>query len=109
MLKTFEEALMSAKADVSCGPPYDERTSQRHGYGPWEWDTRATTVELAIPKLRHGKYCPNESRNTGVEPYKRSFRSLPPPACWACRPGEHRTPPRPSRSKAGRAVGHRQV
>src|SRR5256886_4505011 len=63
MVKTFAEALMSAEADALCGGPYgqrsDERTNHRNGYGPREWDTRAGTVELAIPKLRQGSYFPD--------------------------------------------------
>jgi putative transposase len=63
MVKTFAEALMSAEADALCGASYgersDERTNQRNGYRPREWDTRAGTVELAIPKLRQGSYFPD--------------------------------------------------
>jgi transposase-like protein len=63
MVKTFAEALMSAEADAMCGAPYgersDERTNQRNGYRAREWDTRAGTVELAIPKLRQGSYFPD--------------------------------------------------
>jgi transposase-like protein len=63
MVKTFAEALMSAEADAMCGAPYgersDERTNQRNGYRPREWDTRAGTVELTIPKLRRGSYFPD--------------------------------------------------
>ena len=63
MVKTFADALMSAEADAICGAPYgqrsDERTNQRNGYRPREWDTRAGTIELAIPKLRSGSYFPD--------------------------------------------------
>ncbi|GAA0911652.1 hypothetical protein GCM10009558_018080 [Virgisporangium aurantiacum] len=63
MVKTFAEALMSAEPDAMRGAPYgersDERTNQRNGYRPREWDTRAGTVELAIPKLRQGSYFPD--------------------------------------------------
>ena len=63
MVKTFAEALMSAEADAVCGAPYgqrsEERTNQRNGYRAREWDTRAGTVELAIPKLRQGSYFPD--------------------------------------------------
>ncbi|MFF4138976.1 transposase [Streptomyces mirabilis] len=56
MVKTFADALMSAEADVLCNAEYgqvsDERVNHRNGYRPREWDTRAGTVELAIPKLR---------------------------------------------------------
>ena len=63
MVQTFAEALMSAEADAICGAPYgqrsEERTNQRNGYRPREWDTRAGTIELAIPKLRQGSYFPD--------------------------------------------------
>jgi putative transposase len=62
MVKTMAEALMSAEADAMCGAGYgersDERTNRRNGYRDREWDTRAGTVELAIPKLRSGSYFP---------------------------------------------------
>jgi putative transposase len=54
---------MSAEADTLCGAEYgqvsDERVNHRNGYRPREWDTRAGTVELAIPKLRQGSYFPS--------------------------------------------------
>ena len=63
MVKTFAEALMSAEADALCGAGYgersDERVNQRNGYRHRDWDTRAGTVELAIPKLRQGSYFPD--------------------------------------------------
>lgn len=63
MVKTFADALMSADADAICGAPYgqrsDERVNSRNGYRQREWDTRAGTIELAIPKLRQGSYFPD--------------------------------------------------
>jgi putative transposase len=63
MLKTFVEALLSADADALCGAAYGERspdrTNRRNGYRDREWDTRAGTIELAIPKLREGSYFPD--------------------------------------------------
>ncbi|WP_261709318.1 IS256 family transposase [Streptomyces rhizosphaerihabitans] len=63
MVKTFAGALMSAEADALCNAEYgqvsDERVNHRNGYRPREWDTRAGTVELAIPKLRQGSYFPH--------------------------------------------------
>ncbi|MER6692039.1 IS256 family transposase, partial [Streptomyces minutiscleroticus] len=62
MVKTFADALMSAEADTLCNAEYgqvsDERVNLRNGYRPREWDTRAGTIELAIPKLRSGSYFP---------------------------------------------------
>ncbi|MEZ7130359.1 IS256 family transposase [Nonomuraea sp. AD125B] len=63
MVKTMAEALMSAEADGLCGASYgqrsSERTNSRNGYRAREWDTRAGTIELAIPKLRSGSYYPD--------------------------------------------------
>jgi transposase-like protein len=63
MVKTFADALMSAEAEALCGAAYgersDERTNSRNGYRAREWDTRAGTVELAVPKLRTGSYFPD--------------------------------------------------
>jgi transposase-like protein len=63
MLKTFAEALMSAEADTTCGADYQQRsearTNSRNGYRERRWDTRAGSIELAIPKLRSGSYFPD--------------------------------------------------
>jgi hypothetical protein len=63
MLKTFIEALMGAEADALCGAPYgartDERVNSRNGYRARDWDTRAGTMDVAIPKLRSGSYFPD--------------------------------------------------
>jgi putative transposase len=63
MVKTFADALVSAEADALCGAEYgqvsDERVNHRNGYRPREWDTRAGTVELAVPTLRSGSYFPH--------------------------------------------------
>src|ERR671933_1476863 len=63
MLTTFINALMSAEADAVCGAEYGtrsaERTNHRNGYRPREFDTRAGTLDVAIPKLRTGSYFPD--------------------------------------------------
>src|SRR6195952_5226278 len=63
MLTTFVDALMGAEADAICGAPYgtrsSERTNSRNGYRTREWDTRAGTLDVAIPKLREGSYYPD--------------------------------------------------
>ena len=62
MVQTFAEALMGAEADAVCGAGYgersQERTNIRNGYRRRQWDTRAGTIDLAIPKLRQGSYFP---------------------------------------------------
>jgi putative transposase len=63
MVTTFAEALMGAEADAVCGAGYgersDDRTNTRNGYRPREWDTRAGSISLAIPKLRQGSCFPD--------------------------------------------------
>jgi len=63
MIASFANAMMSAQADQACGAGYGERsaerTNQRNGYRAREWDTRAGTVELAVPKLRAGSFFPD--------------------------------------------------
>ncbi len=53
MLTTFINTLMSAEADAVCGAEYGsrsaERTNVRNGYRSREFDTRAGTLEVAIP------------------------------------------------------------
>ncbi len=53
MLTTFINTLMSAEADAVCGAGYGqsspERVNVRNGYRPREFDTRAGTLEVAIP------------------------------------------------------------
>jgi len=55
--------LMSAEADALCGAPYatssPDRVNVRNGYRSREFDTRAGTLDVAIPKLREGSYFPD--------------------------------------------------
>src|SRR5207302_7785052 len=63
MLATFIDALMSAEADAVCGAPYGmpgpDRVNVRNGYRHRDFDTRAGTLDVAIPKLRSGSYFPD--------------------------------------------------
>ena len=63
MVKTFAETLMSAEADAVCGAPYGmpgpDRVNVRNGYRHRDFDTRAGTLDVAIPKLRSGSYFPD--------------------------------------------------
>jgi transposase-like protein len=63
MLSAFIDALMSADADAVCGAPYGtsstERVNVRNGYRHRDFDTRAGTLDVAIPKLRSGSYFPD--------------------------------------------------
>ena len=76
MLSSFVKALMSAEADAVCSAPYGtrtpERTNSRNGYRSRAFDTRAGTIEVAIPKLREGSYFPDWL----LERRKRAERAL---------------------------------
>ena len=62
MIGFAAERLMALETDTLCGAAPGERsaerTNQRNGYRDRDWQTRAGTVELRIPKLRRGSYFP---------------------------------------------------
>src|SRR5690349_20640485 len=62
MIQEFAQRMMVADVEVRCNAGYGEvtpeRVNGRYGYRRREWDTRAGTIELAIPKLRAGSYFP---------------------------------------------------
>ena len=63
LLGTFINTLLSAEADAVCGAEYgtvtQERVNRRNGYRHRDFDTRAGTLDVAIPKLRQGSYFPD--------------------------------------------------
>ena len=76
LLTMFLNTLMSAQADAVCGAEYGQsspdRVNKRNGYRAREFDTRAGTLELAVPKLRQGTYFPDWL----LERRKRAERAL---------------------------------
>ena len=62
MIGFAAERLMALETDGLCGAASGERsperTNPRNGYRDRDWQTRAGTVELRIPKLRRGSYFP---------------------------------------------------
>ena len=62
MIGFAAERLMQLETEGLCGAAPGERTAerrnQRNGYRDRNWETRAGTVELRIPKLRRGSYFP---------------------------------------------------
>jgi putative transposase len=76
LLTTFVNTLMSAEADSVCGAAYGQvspdRVNRRNGYRAREFDTRAGTLDLAVPKLRSETYFPEWL----LERRKRAERAL---------------------------------
>ena len=74
-LRWMVEQLMDAEVSDLIGAERGERSpdrsTQRNGYRPRRWDTRAGELELAIPKLRRGSYFPSF-----LQPRKRAEQAL---------------------------------
>src|SRR3979411_879613 len=62
MIGFAAQRLMELESEALCGAGHGERSAerrdQRTGYHDRDWETRAGTVELRIPKLRRGSYFP---------------------------------------------------
>lgn len=62
MIGFVAQRLMELDVDNRCGASHGERSetrsNSRNGYRERDWDTRAGTLALRIPKLRQGSYFP---------------------------------------------------
>ena len=70
MIRHVAQRMMDMDAESLCAAAYGERSPERlnsrNGYRERQWDTRAGSVDLKIPKLRKGSYFPGflEPRRT---------------------------------------------
>ena len=75
MIGFVANRMMDLEVEGETGAAYGERSlarvNQRNGYRERSWETRAGTVELAIPKLRKGSYFP-----TFLEPRRAAEKAL---------------------------------
>jgi len=62
MIGFAAQRLMDLEVEGLTGASHGERSAERithrNGYRERDWETRAGTVELRIPKLRKGSYYP---------------------------------------------------
>ena len=75
MIGFAAQRLMELETETLCGAGRGERSAervtQRNGFRDRDWQTRVGTVELRIPKLRHGSYFP-----AFLEPRRTAEKSL---------------------------------
>jgi len=75
-VKVLAEAVMEAEVTELTGVPHGERDPEhrlthRNGYRERRWDTRAGTLQLAVPRVRDGSYFPSL-----LEPRRRAERAM---------------------------------
>ena len=74
-MSVMTQALMEAAVEAHVGAARhartEERSGQRNGYRPRDWDTRVGTIALRVPRVRDGSYYP-----ALLEPRTRAERAL---------------------------------
>jgi putative transposase len=86
MIRQFARRMMDADVEARCNAGYGEvtpdRVNSRNGCRRREWDTRAGTIDLAIPKLRSGSCFPSFPEHR-----RRAERALAPVVATSYLPG----------------------
>ena len=82
-VRVLAQAVMEAEVTELTGVPRGERDPEtrlthRNGYRERRWDTRAGTIDLAIPRVRDGSYFPSL-----LDPRRRAERALLAVVCEA--------------------------
>jgi hypothetical protein len=95
-VRVLAQALMEAEVSAQIGAEHSERTlsrvTHRNGYRLRDWDTRAGTIELAIPGCARAAICRRSWNHAGGPSgrWPRWWLSV----MWrACRPGGSTTSP----------------
>jgi putative transposase len=74
-VRVLAQALMEAEISTQIGAEHGQRVPDRvthgNGYRARDWDTRAGTIELQVPRLRRGSYLP-----WMLEPRRRAEKAL---------------------------------
>src|SRR5687768_17487108 len=74
-VRVLAQAVMQLEVSQHVGAERYERgpdrRGERNGYRERQWDTRAGTVELAVPRVRDGSFFPSM-----LEPRRRAERAL---------------------------------
>lgn len=71
MVRELIEAEVSQLICAELGERSGDRSTHRNGYRHRRWDTRAGTIDVAVPKLRQGSYLPSI-----LQPRKRHEQAL---------------------------------
>lgn len=71
MVSELIEAEVCQLIGAELGERSEDRSTHRNGYRRRRWDTRAGTIDVAVPKLRQGSYLPSI-----LEPRKRHEQAL---------------------------------
>ena len=68
-VRVLAQALMEAEVSAQIGAEHSERTlsrvTHRNGYRLRDWDTRAGTIELAIPRCARAAICRRSWNHAG--------------------------------------------